>query len=39
MHSTMPSGERRIWAIVPSTIWKRELALSRLFSSAIVALM
>ena len=39
MHSTTPSGVRRIWPIVPSTIWKRELSLSRPLSASMVARM
>ena len=39
MHSTTPSGVRRICPIVPSTTMKREFALSSSFRAWIVALM
>ena len=39
MHSTTPSGVRRIWPMVPSAMTKRELALSSSFSASMVALM
>ena len=39
MHSTTPSGVRRIWPIVPSAMMKRELLLSSSLSASMVARM